>query len=239
MCKEQIYSFHLCYYECKSCDYSLHKFCAELPEIQNNHPLHPGHNLTLGRYKRDGYSSESDLKCCICNHNRINLFNYICDICNNSIDIICATMSEQKMGHPSHPHQLERMFGRIISMCAACGEMQDGHFFHCTSCPRYRIHVECASLPAKLLIQHRTNETYTHSHPLTLAYSFPYPEVEARFFPTCRVCGRLFYEHLWIYKCDKCRYYVHVRCATSKRDAFMSILLPSGELSRSSSFSVN
>ncbi|KAI3814785.1 hypothetical protein L1987_14429 [Smallanthus sonchifolius] len=26
MCNEQIWSFHLCYYYCKSCDYSLHKF---------------------------------------------------------------------------------------------------------------------------------------------------------------------------------------------------------------------
>ena len=49
MCKEQIHSAHLCYYSCKSCDYSLHKFCAELPEIQNNHPLHPCHSLTLSK----------------------------------------------------------------------------------------------------------------------------------------------------------------------------------------------
>ncbi|PWA65762.1 zinc finger, PHD-type [Artemisia annua] len=177
MCKEQIYSFHSCYYECKSCDYSLHKFCAELPEIQNNHPLHPGHNLTL---------SELDLRAKFS-------FEY------------------EWMCH-------------VLSTCDACGEKHDGHFFQCIICPRYRIHVDCALLPAKLLIQHRTNETFTHSHPLTLAYSFSFSEKRARFTPLCRVCGGAFNEHLWIYKCDKCRYYAHVHCATSKRDAFMSIL---------------
>ncbi|PWA41594.1 zinc finger, PHD-type [Artemisia annua] len=226
MCKEQIYSFHSCYYECKSCDYSLHKFCAELPKIQNNHPLHPGHNLTLSELDlRAKFSFEYEWMCHVCKFNWKSFFNYFCETCNSSMDIICATISQQKINHPSHPdHQLQRMFGRIVSTCDACGEKHDGHFFQCIICPRYRIHVDCALLPAKLLIQHRTNETFTHSHPLTLAYSFSFSEQRARFTPLCRVCGGAFNEHLWIYKCDKCRYYVHVHCATSKRDAFMSIL---------------
>ncbi|GJV18520.1 zinc finger, PHD-type containing protein [Tanacetum coccineum] len=139
MCRKQIFHLHfVCYYECKSCDYLLHKFCAELPEIQNNHPLHPGHNLTLSeRFQRD------------------------------------------PPGLMLAPSQV------YLSKCT---------------------------------------DDFTHSHPLTLAYSFSFSEKIARFYPECRVCGLFFYEHLWIYKCDKCRYYVHVDCATSKRDAFMSIL---------------
>ncbi|KAI7757388.1 hypothetical protein M8C21_001917, partial [Ambrosia artemisiifolia] len=43
--------------------------------------------------------------------------------------------------------------------------------------------------------------------------------------PRCRVCGKRFYPHLWIYKCDKCYYYVHFDCATSKREPFMSIFI--------------
>ncbi|XP_076944603.1 uncharacterized protein LOC143615341 [Bidens hawaiensis] len=76
MCNEQIYSYHLCYYYCESCDYSLHKFCAELPMTQQNHPLHPGHDLTLSKI---------------------------------SMDLVCATMLNQKIDHPSHSHQLERL----------------------------------------------------------------------------------------------------------------------------------
>nr|GEX03655.1 zinc finger, PHD-type [Tanacetum cinerariifolium] len=49
MCKEEIYSFHLCCYKCNDCDYTLHKFCAELPTTEKNHPLHPGHDLTLSQ----------------------------------------------------------------------------------------------------------------------------------------------------------------------------------------------
>ncbi|PWA40225.1 protein kinase C-like, phorbol ester/diacylglycerol-binding domain, C1-like protein [Artemisia annua] len=157
----------------------------------------------------------------------INALNLIMKSMNGYviIDIICATISQQKINHPSHPdHQLERMFGHIVSVCVACGEKHDGHFFQCIICPKYRIHVDCALLPAKLLIQDRTNEMFTHSHPLTLAYSFSFSEKLARFHPICTVCGQFFYEHLWIYKCDKCRYYVHIDCATSKRDAFVSIL---------------
>ncbi|CAI9297752.1 unnamed protein product [Lactuca saligna] len=48
-----------------------------------------------------------------------------------------------------------------------------------------------------------------------------------------RVCDRPFYdthdmENLWIYKCDKCMYYVHLDCAASRRESFMSIFLSAG-----------
>ncbi|GJW10453.1 zinc finger, PHD-type containing protein [Tanacetum coccineum] len=119
----------------------------------------------------------------------------------------------------------EEKHGGQCSMC--CGEKQEGNFFQCTTCHRYRIHLDCALLPAKLLIQHSTNEIFTHSHPLTLSYSFPLIDKKVRFYPLCRVCDGIPSEDLWIYKCDKCRYYVHVDCATSKREAFMSILLQS------------
>ncbi|KAI7756568.1 hypothetical protein M8C21_009878 [Ambrosia artemisiifolia] len=141
------------------------------------------------------------------------------------MDIACATISEQKVNHPSHPHQLERMFGHIVSSCVACGNKHEGVFFHCTTCPIFRINLDCASLPARLLIQISTKGNSIHSHPLTLAYSFPHFEQETKFYPRCRVCDGRFYFQLWIYKCDKCRYYVHVDCATSKREPFMSIFL--------------
>nr|KAJ0188096.1 hypothetical protein LSAT_V11C900467520 [Lactuca sativa] len=112
MCKEGIYSFHISYYECKDCDddYSLHKFCAEMPKTLQNHPshdFHPYHNLTLSKGFFWIYSSD-EWACSVCNLMRKNIFNYMCSICEINMDIICATMSQQKMDHPSHPHLLQR-----------------------------------------------------------------------------------------------------------------------------------
>ncbi|XP_076915962.1 uncharacterized protein LOC143575472 [Bidens hawaiensis] len=229
MCEEEIYSFHVSYYTCNDCDYSLHKFCAELPETQQNHPFHPDHSLRL--YKKYVW------RCHICRLKKQNsAYCYYCYICKFRIDIVCATMSVQKMDHPSHPHQLQRYFGHMMSYCNSCGDEHSGTFYHCTTCSWFRIHLSCALLPAKLLIQQSTNKNFGHSHLLTLSYSFPYNDLKVRYFPRCRVClkGFDFHEpedksYLWHYRCDKCRYYVHVDCAISMKDAFMSsILMPAG-----------
>ncbi|KAL8242820.1 hypothetical protein R6Q59_013122 [Mikania micrantha] len=223
MCKEHILSFDVCYYYCKPCDYSLHKFCAELPFKLQNHPLHPQHELKLRPY----YFTE--IRCFICNLDRKNDHIYACYTCKLAIDINCATSRERKINHPSHPHQMELMPQSIVSSCSACDNKHEGRFFLCTTCHGFWINKDCALLPAKMLIQNHTNGTFIHSHPLTLAYTFPYSDREAKFNPKCRVCQRrFFYFHLWIYKCDKCRYYVHVDCATSKEEPFMFIFQPQG-----------
>ncbi|XP_023731572.1 uncharacterized protein LOC111879366 [Lactuca sativa] len=232
MCKEGIYSFHMSYYECKDCDddYSLHKFCAEMPKTLQNHPshdFHPYHNLTLSKGFFWIYSSD-EWACSVCNLMRKNIFNYMCSICEINMDIICATMSQQKMDHPSHPHQLQRMSKELVSHCSACGEKHQGTFYQCTTCLWYSIHLDCALLPAKLLIQQHTDATFTHSHPLTLAYSFPEVDQKAKYNPRCRVCKKYFDCYLWLYKCDKCQYYAHINCATSKTEPFMSIFLHPG-----------
>nr|GEX81573.1 hypothetical protein [Tanacetum cinerariifolium] len=51
-----------------------------------------------------------------------------------------------------------------------------------------------------------------------------------RYYPKCRVCGLDFWvkDHLWVYKCEKCWYYAHLNCATSRTEPFMSILSSSG-----------
>ncbi|XP_076911708.1 uncharacterized protein LOC143569762 [Bidens hawaiensis] len=234
MCKEEIYSFHLCYYSCKDCDYSLHKFCAQLPLTQPNHPSHPGHNLTLSdgfqfhdpNFKFD-YTFDSPVKCDMCQIFRERFYSYHCSICDFTMDIICATRDDQKMDHPSHPHQLQRYFKRIISRCNACGKEHSGTFYQCTTC-WFMVHLDCVLLPAKLLIQPSTNESFTHTHLLTLAYSFPRVERRARFYPVCKVCGLGFDISNWHYRCDKCRYYVHVECASSMSEAFMSIFMRQG-----------
>ncbi|KAL8242816.1 hypothetical protein R6Q59_013118 [Mikania micrantha] len=219
MCEEQILSFDVCYYNCKSCDYSLHKFCAELPINLQNHPLHPQHELSL--LEPDDYDK---ISCVICNFDRKNVYIYGCYTCDIAIDINCATSRERKINHPSHPHQMQLMPQSIVSSCLACGK-HEGQFFQCTTCHGFWINKDCALLPAKMLIQNHTNGTFIHSHPLTLAYSLSAPDES---YLKCRVCRDRFYSHLWIYECDKCRYYVHVDCATSKREPFMSIFQQPG-----------
>ncbi|CAH1420574.1 unnamed protein product [Lactuca virosa] len=105
MCKEHIYSFHLCYYYCKDCDYSLHKFCAELPNILRKHPLHPNHNLTLSKSFQDSnpvYDFDHELTCCICNLKWKYFCNYHCSVCKFNMDITCATISQHN-GPPKPP----------------------------------------------------------------------------------------------------------------------------------------
>lgn len=223
LCKEQIWSFHLCYYSCKTCDYSLHKFCAELPRTLQNHPLHPGHTLKF-------YSGNYEYRCGICNLMQKSISLYYCRSCHFGMDMICATLLEQKINHHSHPHQLERILGhKNIFPCVACRNNHEGVFFQCTTCPSFFINLDCALLPPKLLIQNHTNGTFTHSHLLTLSYSFPYSYRSESLSPGCRVCGDQFYSHLWNYKFDKCRYYVHFDCANSKKEPFMSILQTASE----------
>ncbi|GKA27225.1 zinc finger, PHD-type containing protein [Tanacetum coccineum] len=199
MCEEPIYLFHLCYYKCNDCVYSLHKFCAELPTTEKNHPLHPGHDLTLSQ----GFQfHESDLKhnstihspwkCFICNRLHEMSYNYHCSICKYSMDIICATASPQKIDHPGHPHQLERINKPILSHCNGCTVVHEGTFYQCTTCYGFMIHLNCALLPAKLQIQRFTDNIFSHSHLLTLAYSFPYDEYKSKFFPLCKVSAQKF-----------------------------------------------
>ena len=150
------------------------------------------------------------------------------------MDIICATASQQKMNHPSHPHPLQRINEPIVSRCNACGRDQKGTFYQCTTCSWFKIHLNCALLQAKLQIKRFTDNTFSHSHLLTLAYSFPYDELKSKFFPRCKKCDEdMIYinYYKWLYKCDKCRYYVHVDCATSKKEPFMSIFMSPGEQS--------
>ncbi|KAJ0929405.1 hypothetical protein HanPSC8_Chr04g0137291 [Helianthus annuus] len=128
-------------------------------------------------------------RCIICKLRRQKIYFYHCPVCKYYIDINCVSVSEHKINHPSHNHQLERMYGqRDVLLCVACGYKHEGVFFHCATCPWFRINLDCALLPTRLLIQKHTDGTFTHPHPLTLTYSFPDSEIAAKFYPQCRVC---------------------------------------------------
>ncbi|KAL7587128.1 hypothetical protein Lser_V15G38645 [Lactuca serriola] len=228
-CEEEIHVYHRYYYTCcsSSCDdkkvFSLHKFCAEL-SIRLDHASHPQHTFYLYPYS-NSFSylyryAYYDLICKLCKreHEPGARF-YRCNKCYFCIDLKCALeVGKNVIHHPCHPHLLMSAILKPISCeCSACGKEHKGIFYQCTICTNFAIHSECAFLPESLLIQERTHDAFYHPHPLTIAYSFPQIDQKAKHDPRCRVCRHDFVgkEDHWIYKCDKCLYYVHLYCAIS------------------------
>ncbi|KAC9372042.1 hypothetical protein E3N88_45938 [Mikania micrantha] len=181
MCKEQILSFDVCYYYCKPCDYSLHKFCAEQPEYFQNHRLHPQHELSL--YEPDDYG---EFRCIICNLDQRNMYFYRCHTCYIFIDINCATSRERKINHPSHPHLLmELMPQPIVSSCSACEIAHDAHpghlLYKIDSCEEYckacYYGMEDSYTAANLL------QIYIHFSANLLTFRFPFHETDSNLPP--------------------------------------------------------
>ncbi|KAI3801338.1 hypothetical protein L1987_29442 [Smallanthus sonchifolius] len=200
--------YHRYYYKCSqsSCSYSLHKFCGEM-STTFQFPAHPIHTLHLNK-RSNSWSCHS------CHTKHRDGICYHCSICNYEIDLRCVTFAGHIMiHHPGHPHPLISLtVNPALSMCYSCGKEHKGVFYHCTTCFNFSIHVNCVTLPFKLTLNH-------HVHMLTLSYSFsviPY-------YSKCRICGMSISKHIWLYKCSKCRYYVHIDCATLRGEPFMSI----------------
>ncbi|KAL8257594.1 hypothetical protein R6Q59_029635 [Mikania micrantha] len=130
LCNEQIWSFHSYYYHCKSCDYSLHKFCAELPEFTQDHPLHIGHTLTLSMSCADKAINSQTIgpkwMCYVCNRRGKTSKNFKedehpnllhCPFHNEGDNLLKHYMFDQKkfissqhdgemLNHFSHQHPL-------------------------------------------------------------------------------------------------------------------------------------
>ncbi|KAJ0527264.1 putative chromatin regulator PHD family [Helianthus annuus] len=214
-CGRRIDWYHRYYYKCSmlSCDYSLHKFCEEIPTTLK-FQCHPFHTLILER-------TTNDEKCRACFKNHRDGIGYHCSTCNYGIDLLCATFVEQHtIHHPSHPHPLISVTVEpILSKCFACGKKHEGHFYHCTTCFNFSINSYCLSLPIKLSLQ---TQHFNHRHLLTLSYSF----LDQLYDCECRICGVELEDEHMIYKCSRCMYYVHPDCATQRIKPFMSIFLP-------------
>ncbi|KAJ0639238.1 putative chromatin regulator PHD family [Helianthus annuus] len=232
-CGEEINWYHRYYYSCCECsDYSVHKFCAELPDSLED-VCEVGHTLDFIQSTYD-WNWKGKWNCKICGryHKSGDLW-YRCKRCYFYFDVNCGTKMLQTniIHHPSHKHPLICISKQLLAKCDACGKEHKGNFYHCSMCVRSNfIHSDCAFLPQKLQIQRTTNDVFSHIHHLTLAYSFPIDDQRSKNWPRCRVCLKRFYDNnnLWIYKCEKCRYYTHLDCATSRDKPFMSILTSAG-----------
>ncbi|XP_022010708.1 uncharacterized protein LOC110910341 [Helianthus annuus] len=214
-CDRQIDWYHRYYYTCDmpSCNYSLHKFCKEIPKTLQFQG-HPSHTLTLRR-------TPNDDKCRACLKCHRDGIGYHCSTCNYGIDLLCATFIEQNtIHHPAHPHPLISFSVEPgLNKCFACKKKHEGHFYQCNTCLNFLVNSDCLTLPIKLLLE---TQQFSHRHLLTLSYSF----LDQLYDFECRICGMELEDELLIYKCSKCMYYVHPDCATQRIEPFMSVFLP-------------
>lgn len=70
------------------------------------------------------------------------------------------------------------------------------------------MHKSCAFLPSS-----SSMESIFHDHPLVLAYSLP--DQYRTFRQFCNVCTYVVHPSGWLYYCANCRFYAHLKCATS------------------------
>ncbi|XP_047959672.1 uncharacterized protein LOC125204942 [Salvia hispanica] len=191
----------------------LHKRCAELP-VTLSHPSHPMHPLKLTNYR--GMRNES---CNLCNFRMSSNVGYRCDSCYFNINVECINpglfKERVELQHPSHSHPLTLMRKQPFQfMCDGCGTDQDvDHAYVCNTC-EYWVHATCASLPITLPQDRHQH----HHHRLSLAFCFPMKHREYQY--KCDVCDKDFNIACWLYFCNDCRYFVHLKCvgSTTKQD---------------------
>ena len=189
--------YHRYYYKCSSiaCNYSLHKFCAEI-STSLRFSAHPYHILILKK-------RTTSWRCGACLTEHQDGICYHCSICDYAIDLRCATFLEQKtVHHPAHPHSLTSVtIDPILSTCFACGKEHEGNFYHCNTCDNFIVNVHCLSLPIKL------SDESLHSHMLTLSNSFS---------------DQLSGFGNWLYKCSKCTFKVHIKTSLTLAEEIKS-----------------
>ncbi|MFS7915484.1 putative chromatin regulator PHD family [Helianthus anomalus] len=173
-----INEYYRYYYKCidDSCDFTLHKFCAELPETLK-HSTHP-HPFTLRNAPDDNWRCDS------CQRDHKGGAFYACIDCYwLKKDVNCVVeVDKRRIYHPSHPHPLVNIKASSFNVP------------HVLTSPYTTIY--CAFLPKRLLIRKTTNAIFNHTHPLSLSYSFPIEEFGAKHYPRCRVCDGRF-DFMW------------------------------------------
>lgn len=188
----------------------LHDQCAYLPKkLKNNvfhlKPLALKENWDLCEpYSCDKCSSKCGTLYYECMHT-----NY----CNLRLDLLCSMQVE--ILHRSHEHRLMVVRGPASFLCGACGTQHQGlsaPSFFCSACG-FWIHRDCASSPNAIKLKMKL-----HHHSLFLAYNVAASSSSTQGFK-CEICGESLLS-LGAYVCVKCRYFVHLRCATSDPQSF-------------------
>ncbi|XP_021669084.2 uncharacterized protein LOC110656553, partial [Hevea brasiliensis] len=190
-------------YGCSSCNFFLHKSCAELPtEIQNfAHPSHPLSLLILTCQNPKKFKCNICLKDC-------RGFIFHCRECNFQLDVECASLTPT-VNFGDHPHRLtvvDNIYDEL-ECCACNGSCIGSPAFRCLKC-NFNLHLVCGPLP--ITIKHKC-----HIDPLTLKDFYVEDDDDDEFY--CDACELPRNPRLCVYYCETgCPMIVDVKCVISE-----------------------
>ncbi|GLT44706.1 hypothetical protein SLA2020_185910 [Shorea laevis] len=179
------------FYYCTECDYSLHKFCAELLRKTR----HWGFKtiLTLHYYP---------IFFCYCCRFVCSGFSYNHD---NDVRFMCIRCFEVPDNFTNQGHQ-HRLFydWKHDEECNSCGSKRRGFFNRCKEC-NFFLCGTCTVLP--LTTWYKYDE-----HPLALTYHDDHVVDQC----VCEICEEPRDPNHWFYHCEICEYSVHRSCVLGR-----------------------
>ncbi|GFP82064.1 hypothetical protein PHJA_000349700 [Phtheirospermum japonicum] len=187
-----------------SCDFILHKACAQLPrELKYTSKIHL--KLKSSRYRNPN--------CSKCRKSCLQNFTYTNDAFDINLHPLCATPVVIKTKHKSHlQHPLVAICNENSCHCDACGEKHEGFFFSCQEC-NFWINKDCALLPSN--VKHAS-----HHHPFMLTYALSDLH-QFHHYVECEICKNTF-SGKGVYFCGKCSIAVHLNCVSSNMEILTS-----------------
>uniref|UniRef100_A0A1J3F8U2 Zinc finger PHD-type domain-containing protein n=1 Tax=Noccaea caerulescens TaxID=107243 RepID=A0A1J3F8U2_NOCCA len=179
------------FYGCRSCDFILHRNCANLPR-KKWHVLH-NDRLTLVTDEADWFVCRACARLC-------HGFRYKDEV--KVLDVRCGSISEPFV-HPSHHpnHPLFHIPDNRSMECNGCKERRSIAVLSCIEdgCG-FALCFKCATLPQ--VVKHRV-----HDHPLTLCYG---DDASGKYW--CEICETETDPSKWFYTCKDHHASLHTRC---------------------------
>ena len=190
----------------------MHKTCSELPSTFT-HPLFPKQPLSLFAlpYKKQNFFScdacDSESQCFMyCSESSANWANSEFLVCLKCVISELKSLEERNRYHPGHDHPLTLVQSPALFLCHACNTTATDLSYICTTCP-FWIHESCANAPITY------QSKFHNEHVLILNYSLP--QQFRQFTCFCSICDENINPIDWVYICANCRFFAHVKCASS------------------------
>nr|XP_017236945.1 PREDICTED: uncharacterized protein LOC108210177 isoform X2 [Daucus carota subsp. sativus] len=140
--------------------------------------------------------------------------------CDPSIPAISFFQPRELLHEGHQEHTLVLLQRKALFKCDACWEEAKDFSYVCKTCD-FWIHKKCAFSPPIIA------EPANHHHPLHLIFSVP---DEHRYFPRyCNICNHHVPVHSWMYYCQKCTYFGHMKCATAPVSALNDTEAPDND----------